>query len=121
MANAQALEFAHHSLVTDLEADLISTVAAATLAIPVTQPFVSKTTGGAEALTLANGVPGQVLTIHLAVRVGDGTLTPALATGWATMIFTAAGDTATFLYVNGTMGWIVLGTAGVLAPPLITI
>jgi len=38
-------------------------VAAATLAIPVTHAHVSKTTGGAEALTLANGTTGQILTI----------------------------------------------------------
>ena len=92
-------------------------VAAATLAIPVTHAVVNKTTGGAEALTLANGKPGQVLQIILAVDGGDGTLTPATKTGFANIVFADAGDKATLYYVNDTVGWIILGLSGKAAPP----
>ena len=119
--NAQALEFVHHNLVTSKESDLTSSVAADVLVIPTSQPFVSKITGAdAEALTLANGEPGQVLMIYLATDGGgDGTLTPATATGWSTILFADAGDMAVLLYVNDTMGWVILATYGLTAQPTV--
>lgn len=98
-------------------------VAADVLAIPVTHAHVSKTTGAdAEALTLANGTPGQILTITLVVDGGgDGTLTPATCTGFATIVFADAGDSAALRYVDDTVGWVLVGTAGVAAPPAITV
>jgi hypothetical protein len=96
-------------------------VAAATLVIPVTHAHVSKTTGGAEALTLANGTPGQLLTITLVVDGGDGTLTPATKTGFATIVFADAGDGATLRFVDTTVGWVIVGLAGIAAPPAITV
>ena len=121
MANAKFLEFVHHNLVTENEADLTSSIAADVLAIPTSQPFVSKTTGdNAEALTLANGEPGQLLLIYLAVDGGgDGTLTPATATGWSTILFADAGDAAFLLFVNDTMGWVILSTYGLTAQPTV--
>ena len=100
-----------------------TTSAAASLAIPVTHSYVAKTTGaGAEALTLANGVPGQIITISLVVDGGGtGTLTPATKSGFVSIAFADAGDTASLLYVNDTVGWVILGTAGVAAPPAIAI
>jgi hypothetical protein len=97
-------------------------VAADALAIPVTHRIVTKTTGAdGEALTLANGVAGQRLTIVLTVDGGgDGTLTPATATGWATIVFADAGDTASLEYVDDTVGWIILGLSGLAAPPAFT-
>lgn len=94
-------------------------VAADELAIPVTHAIVNKTTGGdAEALTLANGKPGQVLQIILTTDGnGDGTLTPTTKTGFATIVFADAGDKATLYYVNDTVGWIILGLSGKAAPP----
>ncbi len=98
-------------------------VAADVLAIPVTHAHVSKTTGAdAEALTLANGTPGQVITITLVVDGnGAGTLTPATCTGFATIVFADAGDIASLKYIDDTVGWVLLGTAGVAAPPVITV
>ena len=92
-------------------------VAGADTVIPVTHAVVNKTTGGAEALTLANGKPGQVLQIILVADGGDGTLTPATKTGFATIVFADAGDKATLYYVNDTVGWIILGLSGKAAPP----
>ena len=97
--------------------------AADELAIPVTAFYVPKTTGAdAEALTLANGVAGQEIVIALVTDGGgDGTLTPATCSGFATIVFADAGDTAALKYVDDTVGWVLLGTAGVDAPPVITV
>jgi len=99
-----------------------TTSAADSLAIPVTHAIVTKTTGAdAEALTLADGVIGQVLAITLGTDGGgDGTLTPTTSTGWATIVFADAGDSASLLFVDGTVGWVVLGLSGLAAPPAMT-
>lgn len=99
------------------------TVAADELPIPVTDAVVLKTTGiNAEALTLANGVSGQILTIILDTDGGgDGTLTPTTCTGFATIVFADAGDQATLKFIDSTIGWIIMGLAGVAAPPAITV
>lgn len=91
-----------------------------TLAIPVTHAHVSKTTGGAESLTLANGAPGQILTITLVVDGGDGTITPATKTGFATIVLADAKDSVSLRFIDNTVGWVLLGTAGVTAPPVIS-
>jgi hypothetical protein len=98
-------------------------VAADVLAIPVTHAHVSKTTGAdAEALTLANGVPGQMLTITMVVDGGGtGTLTPTTKTGFTSVAFADAGDRVTLRYVDSTVGWVVLGTSGITAPPEVAI
>lgn len=107
--------------------DVASTTSAAdSLAIPVTHAVVAKTTGAdAEALTIQDGVPGQLLHIFLATDGGgDGTLTAATnskGTGWATIVFADAGDRATLYYVNDSVGWIIIGLSGVAAPPVTTV
>lgn len=100
-----------------------TTSAADSLAIPVTHGIVAKTTGAdAEALTLANGEAGQLLMIHLSTDGGgDGTLTPSTRSGFATIVFADAGDQVTLLFVDTTIGWIIVGAEGVVAPPVITI
>ena len=122
MAKATLMEFLHHALITEQDDSPIVAVAADALAIPVTHPYVSKTTGGdAEALTLANGLPGQVLGIELATDGGgDGTLTPVTAQGWATIVFADAGDKAVLMYVDDTVGWIIIGLHGKVQPPVHT-
>ena len=101
--------------------DLAIAVAADVLAIPVTHAHVAKTTGAdAEALTLANGSPGQVLTIRLAVDGGGtGTLTPATATGFTTIAFADAGDTAVLFYVDDSAGWRIWSVFGLTAQPTV--
>lgn len=98
-------------------------VGADELVIPVTHRFVAKTTGAdAEALTLADGFPGQELTISLVTDGGGtGTLTPATATGWATIAFADAGDTVTLRYLNDTAGWIIIGALGATAQPAVAL
>lgn len=94
--------------------------AGGTLAVPITARQVLMTTGGAEALTLANGVAGQRLNLVLAVDGGDGTLTPATKSGFSTIVFADAADIVDLEYVDDTVGWILVGSAGVAAPPVIT-
>ena len=123
MSKIKSPEFRHHALLTGYADSVTLAVAADVLAIPITHPYVIKTTGGdAEALTLANGLPGQMLVIDVAVDGGgDGTLTPTTVTGFATIVFADAGDRAVLLYVDDTVGWIILGLSGVAAPPVTTI
>jgi len=98
--------------------DASASKAGGVLAVPVTAHYVALTTGGAEALTLADGVPGQTITIALVSDGGDGTLTPATASGFTSIVFADAGDVAALKFIDSTVGWVILGTAGVLAPPV---
>lgn len=89
-----------------------SAKAGGTLAVPITGRVCALTTSGVEALTLANGVPGQRLTCYLASTGGDGTMTPATKTGFTAVVFHTVGDTVALEYIDDTVGWIVLGIAG---------
>jgi len=112
----------YHQQDSDNTEDLTTTSIADSLAIPVTHLYVAKTTGAdAEALTLANGYPGQILIINLTTDGGgDGTLTPTTSTGWSTIVFADALDQATLLYVDDVIGWIILGAKGAAGPPVTT-
>lgn len=120
---ATHLEFLHRSLMTEYLDSPVKTVAADVLAIPVISPYVQKTTGAdAEALTLADGVAGQLLCVTLVTDGGgDGTLTPETATDWATIVFADAGDKVWLYYVDDTVGWIILSALGLTAQPVITV
>jgi hypothetical protein len=117
-----ALGALHEAAVT-AELPSSTTVAADVLAIPVTHQYVAKTTGAdAEALTLADGVPGQVLIVNLTTDGGGtGTLTPATATGFVSIAFADAGDQAVLKFIDSTVGWVILGASGVAAPPAISL
>ncbi len=120
MARCKNIQFLHQSLTTTYPEKVIYAMAADELAVPVTFPFISKTTGAdAEALTLPNGAPGQLIVINLATDGGgDGTLTPDTSTGFSNIVFTDVGDQATLLFVDDTVGWIVLGLS---SAPAITV
>ena len=111
----------YHRNDSDATEDLTTTSAADSLAIPVTHGYVAKTTGAdAEALTLADGVPGQKLIINLVTDGGGtGTLTPATATGFSTIAFADAGDQAVLFFVDSTTGWIILSVFGLTAQPTV--
>ena len=111
----------YHQHDYDVSMDLTETVAADVLVMPVTHAYVAKTTGDdAEALTLANGKPGQVLVINLVTDGGgSGTLTPATCTGFSTILFADAGDQAVLFYVDDVVGWIILSVFGLTAQPTV--
>jgi hypothetical protein len=85
-------------------------------AVPITVSAVALTTTGvADALTLANGTNGQILTIsHVSRGGGTGTavLTPTTTNGYTTITFTATGDGVTLQY-HTTGGWHIVGSRGV--------
>ena len=109
----------YHQQDSDVTEDLTEVVAAATLVMPVTHGYLAKTTGGTEALTLADGTPGQLLVINLVATGGTGTLTPATCTGFSTIAFADAGDQAVLFFVDYIIGWIILSTFGLTAQPTV--
>ena len=121
---SRILRFAqiYHQRVTTCEDDLAATSAADALAMLTDHLYVAKTTGDdAEALTLANGKPGQMIVInHVVTGGGTGTLTPVTATGWNTIAFADAGDQAVLFYVDDIVGWILLSTFGLTNQPTVT-
>lgn len=71
-------------------------------------------TGGAQALTLANGTAGQIKTIVHGVDGGSMVLTPTTKTGFTTITFTNAGEGVTLQYFT-TRGWMIVGLFGAVA------
>jgi hypothetical protein len=101
--------------------DLAIAVDADDLVIPVTHAHVSKTIGADnEALTLANGKPGQILNITITTAGGGtGTLTPATCTGFSTIAFLGQYDTAVLFYVDDSAGWRIWSVWGTDGPPVV--
>ena len=73
-------------------------------ALPIDKEVIFLTTGGAEALTLADGVAGQELKIIMVSDGGDGTLTPANYGNGTTLTFDADGESAHLIF-DGTNWW----------------
>jgi hypothetical protein len=71
-------------------------------------------TGGAQALTLADGVNGQIKTIIHTSAGGSGVLTPTTKAGYTTITFTNVGDSVTLQFITGT-GWCITGIFGAVA------
>ena len=112
----------YHQHDYDVSEDLVIAVAADELVIPVSHGHVSKTIGGdAEALTLANGKPGQILNIIVAVAGGGtATLTPTNCTGFTSIALVDEGDQAVLFYVNSFGGWRIWSLVGTAGPPAFT-
>lgn len=69
------------------------------------------TTGPNQALTLANGTVGQIKIITHVVDGGSAILTPTTRLGgYATIVFTNAGDTAMLVYTAA--GWDIVSLNG---------
>ena len=83
-------------------------------AVNVTDMLTSLTTTGAsQALTLANGVVGQIKIISHVVDGGSAVLTPTTKIGFSTITFTAVGDSATLIYTAS--GWDIVALNGAVA------
>ena len=94
----------------------VSTMVSGSLAVPVSYALVVKAiTQVATPLTLANGVPGQILTFQVSTLTGSAVLTPTLCTGFTTITFDAAKEYVTLLYIDDTYGWILQGTNATIA------
>lgn len=92
----------------NIQGDVLSVSGAG--AIPVTGALVKLTTTGANALTLADGIEGQILRIVMITDGGDGTLTPTNRGNYSTITFNDAGDTVTLVFTNSK--WYVLSNYG---------
>lgn len=75
-------------------------------ALPVTKDVIFLTTGGAEALTLADGTIGQKLKIIMVSDGGAGTLTPAHFGNGTTITFDDDGDSVELIF-DGTNWWTI--------------
>jgi hypothetical protein len=97
----------------DLTGRVIGTVGARSGAgaVPITAATVRLTTTGANALTLANGTEGQLLTIITVAAAGTATLTPATRLGFSTIAFSAVGHATTLQYFT-TQGWMIVSNYG---------
>lgn len=80
-------------------------------AVGLTTLVTKIVTTGANALTLADGVDGQIKILVMTTDGGDGTLTPTTKTGFSTIVFNDAGDGCTLVFTT-TTGWIVCGNNG---------
>lgn len=95
-------------------------IASTVTAVPVSYAFVRKvldSDGNAAftAGTLANGTPGQVLTIFAsgmtpsgATTGGNFTITPSTTTGFRSIKLSAIGDVVSLLYIDDFYGWVIL-------------
>lgn len=97
-----------------------TSVASTVTAVPVSFAFIRKVIpsnndAAFTAGTLANGIPGQVLTIYVAglspsgaTTGGNYTITPATSTGFRTIKLSAVNDVISLLYIDDSFGWIIL-------------
>ena len=96
-----------------------TSIASTVTAVPTSFAFVRKVVdsdGNAAftAGTLANGIPGQVLTIYVpglspsnATTGGNFTITPATSTGFASVKLSATNDEIVLTYINDSIGWVL--------------
>ena len=92
--------------VTGIRIDDVNDYDSGAGALPITKSVIALTTGGAEALTLADGVEGQRLTIVMVSDGGAGTLTPANLGNGSTLTFDDDGDSVELIFL-GTSWWAI--------------
>lgn len=104
------LEVTGNATFESIKVDSVTSLSGAG-AIPITASIVELTTTGANALTLADGVEGQELTIVMVTDGGDGTLTPSNFGNGTTATFGDAGDSLVLVFVND--AWYIKSNNGV--------
>lgn len=106
-----ALTYHSNLLVTGVANGGGTSMTTTDIAVPLTYAYVKKAISGAAdgatTGTLANGYPGQVLTIFITAVYSGGTwtLTPTTAYNFTSLTFTAAKDTVTLVYLSDSQGW----------------
>lgn len=97
----------------------LASIASSVTTIPTAYSIVRYADSAAvsQVCTLAAGSKGQMLTIILDARTGSNTIviTPAACTGFTTVTLDAAKEYITVLYIDSTVGWIVIGGTGTVA------
>ena len=82
-------------------------------AVDIVSQITQIVTTGADALTLADGVEGQIKHIVMKTDVNDGTLTPAHLANGTTITFDDVGDCCMLLFTNE--AWHMIGGTATLA------
>ena len=80
-------------------------------AINLTDTVTEVTSTGTDALTLADGVAGQVKIITMVVDGGNATLTPTTFHDGGSILFDAVGESVLLVY-HGTIGWKAVSVSG---------
>ena len=81
-------------------------------AVNITAAITTIVTSGAIALTLIDGIAGQLKFITMVTQSGTATLTPSTLNGKSTIAFIADGDSVLLLFVNATHGWSIIANNG---------
>jgi len=113
---------ASSTLVSKVSADILTNKTLADLktsvqtlsgagAIDVVTGVTEVTTTAANALTLADGVVGQIKIIVMKADGGDGTITPATFAGGTTITMNDVGDSVMLTYAT-TIGWVLIANNG---------
>jgi hypothetical protein len=80
-------------------------------AVSITTTVTTVASSGAIALTLPDGIQGQIKVIVFITDGGDATLTPTTMNDGTTLTFADAGDSAILMWI-GASGWQVIGIGG---------
>ena len=107
LPNFLAFAQAEQALTGDGAADVTSMVTA----------FTTDTdSSGNNAVTLANGIAGQLKVLYTKVEASSGqttVVTPTTLAGYTTITFDAVGDSALLYY--STLGWVMIGGSATIA------
>ena len=97
-----------------------SSLTSAALAYGFVRKLAADGTAAQNTVGLADGTPGQMLTIQLVLKgtnsyIIDKTCaaTHTTTTGWTTLTFDTSLDSITLLYLDDVTGWLVVGNNGV--------
>ena len=80
-------------------------------AVSITTTLTTVASAGVIALTLPDGIQGQIKVIVMITDGGTATLTPATMNDGTTLAFEDAGDSAILMWI-GASGWQVISMAG---------
>ena len=81
-------------------------------AVNITAAITTIATSGAIALTLIDGIAGQLKFITMVTQSGTATLTPSTLNGKSTIAFDTDGDSVLLLFIDATHGWSIISNQG---------
>ena len=81
-------------------------------AVNITAAITTVVTSTAIALTLIDGIAGQLKFITMVTQSGTATLTPSTLNGYSTIAFNTDGDSVLLLYLDSTAGWTIISNQG---------
>lgn len=81
-------------------------------AVDVTSAITTIASSGTDALTLIDGIAGQLKIITMISYGGVATLTPTTLNGYTTIAFGTDGDCVMLLFTDATNGWSIISNQG---------